>query len=113
MTTARSCPDCEQNKHHNCDGRAWDNDADDYTPCPCAHTGHGEATARCDLSGLLVDQCACRVHAPKPPAPEYVIVARFHARFDSTCPGWGNAIEETDPIARTEDGDYICSGCAS
>jgi len=68
---------------------------------------------RCELSDLPVDQCACRIHAPKPPTPDYVIVARFHARFDSTCPGCGNAIEETDPIARTQDGDYICSRCAS
>jgi hypothetical protein len=45
MTAVRSCPDCEQGKHHNCDGRAWDNDADDFAPCPCAHTGHGDATA--------------------------------------------------------------------
>lgn len=31
----RSCPECEQNKHTNCTGEAWDNDADAPTVCPC------------------------------------------------------------------------------
>jgi hypothetical protein len=115
MTTVRSCPDCEQGKHFNCDGRAWDNDADDYAPCPCAHTGHGQATARCDLSGLLVDQCACRIHTPPEPdrAIDRAIVARFPARFDSQCENCGDRMSEGDPIARTQDGDYICQRCAS
>jgi hypothetical protein len=68
---------------------------------------------RCELSELPVDQCACRIHEPKPPAPEYVITARFPARFDSECDGCGNAMAEGDPIARTDDGDYICERCAS
>jgi len=114
VSAARSCPDCEQGKHHNCDGRAWDNDADDFAPCPCAHTGHGDATARCELTELLVDQCACRIHAPVSITPnDYVIVARFPARFDSRCDGCDNAMAESDPSARTQDGDYICSACAS
>jgi len=32
----RSCPDCEQGKHANCTGEAWDNDADAPTACPCS-----------------------------------------------------------------------------
>ena len=114
LMEVRDCPDCEQGKHHNCDGRAWDNDADDFAPCPCAHTGHGDATARCELTELLVDQCACRIHAPVSITPnDYVIVARFPARFDSRCDGCDNAMAESDPIARTQDGDYVCSECAS
>jgi len=31
----RACPDCEQGKHRNCTGQAWDNDADAPTVCPC------------------------------------------------------------------------------
>lgn len=27
------CPECQQGKPQNCDGRAWDAVADDYTPC--------------------------------------------------------------------------------
>lgn len=36
----RACPDCEQGKHRNCDGVTWDNEADDFTKCPCAEAGH-------------------------------------------------------------------------
>ena len=37
----RSCPDCEQGKHSNCTGEAWDNDTDAPTVCPCSinHAG--------------------------------------------------------------------------
>jgi hypothetical protein len=38
---SRSCPDCEQGKHRNCTGEAWDNDADDFAPCPCGDLIHG------------------------------------------------------------------------
>lgn len=31
-----TCPECREGKHQNCDGRAWDNAKDDYTPCNCA-----------------------------------------------------------------------------
>jgi hypothetical protein len=68
---------------------------------------------RCELSDLPTDQCACRIHAPKPPDSEYVIVAKFPARFDSNCENCGDRMHEGDPIARTQDGDYICSACMS
>ena len=71
---------------------------------------------RCDLSGLLVDQCACRIHAPAPQRLEtrdYVITARFPARFNSHCDECDSPMLEGDPIARTDDGDYLCKGCAS
>jgi hypothetical protein len=68
---------------------------------------------RCDMSGLLVDQCACRIHAPEPTKTGIVVVARFPARFDSECDACGDDMDEGDPIARTDDGDYICAGCAS
>lgn len=29
------CPECEQGKHANCDGWAWDFDADEKTQCQC------------------------------------------------------------------------------
>lgn len=30
-----ACPECEQGKHGNCDGWAWDFDADEKTQCQC------------------------------------------------------------------------------
>jgi hypothetical protein len=32
----RACPDCEQGKHANCTGEAWDNNTDAPTVCPCS-----------------------------------------------------------------------------
>jgi hypothetical protein len=29
------CPECVQGKHQNCDGQAWDFDADEPTGCGC------------------------------------------------------------------------------
>jgi len=41
-------------------------------------------SARCDLSDLPVEQCACRIHAPKDePAPSG---RGFVARYDGECP---------------------------
>jgi hypothetical protein len=34
------CPECAAGKHGNCDGRTWDNLADDYAVCPCSDAGH-------------------------------------------------------------------------
>jgi hypothetical protein len=69
-------------------------------------------SARCELSDLLIEECACRIHTPARPPSDYVITARFLARFDSKCDGCGNAMDEGDPIARTEDSDYICEACS-
>lgn len=30
------CPECRQGKHVNCDGEAWDTEADQPTTCACA-----------------------------------------------------------------------------
>lgn len=35
-----ACPECDQGKHGNCDGTAWDVEADALTTCPCAEAGH-------------------------------------------------------------------------
>ena len=69
---------------------------------------------RCDLSDLPVDQCACRIHAPVSITPsEYVITARFPARFNSYCDACDAPMAAGASIARTDEGDYICDGCAS
>ena len=31
------CPECHAGKHRNCDGTAWDVDADEPTTCGCEH----------------------------------------------------------------------------
>lgn len=36
----RACPDCEQGKHQNCTGYAWDTKTDQETVCPCAAKLH-------------------------------------------------------------------------
>lgn len=41
MSTISNCPECEQNKHDNCDGTSWDHDADAPAACPCWEGGHG------------------------------------------------------------------------
>jgi len=67
---------------------------------------------RCDLSDLLVSECACRIHAkPAPKCAESEIVARFPARFDSNCDDCGARMREGDPIAKTHDDEYICERC--
>ena len=71
---------------------------------------------RCELSDLPADQCACLVHAPKPDPMEtrdYVITARFFARFNSYCDECDSPMREGEPIARTDQGEYICLGCAA
>lgn len=49
MTDERSiieqpiCPECQQGKHGNCNGEAWDMLGDHPTPCACGDHGHDEA----------------------------------------------------------------------
>ena len=34
-------PECRDGKHPNCDGQAWDDDADELTACRCSCHGGG------------------------------------------------------------------------
>jgi hypothetical protein len=34
------CPECKAGKHINCDGQAWDDDADQAVTCVCREVGH-------------------------------------------------------------------------
>lgn len=34
------CPECEQGKHGNCDGTAWDDELDELTTCRCNDHAH-------------------------------------------------------------------------
>lgn len=42
-------------------------------------------TARCDLSDLPVEMCACRIHGPKEPIELPPSIHAFMARFDGEC----------------------------
>lgn len=68
-------------------------------------------TGRCDLSDLLVEECACRVHGPAEPAPGRpgpVIAARYPGR----CSGCDGPIVVGDPIRHAgTDGAYVHEGC--
>jgi hypothetical protein len=35
--TTQACPECRAGKHRNCDGTAWDVEADALVDCPCNH----------------------------------------------------------------------------
>lgn len=35
-----ACPECNQSKHQNCNGIAWDEVNDEAIPCICALAGH-------------------------------------------------------------------------
>lgn len=37
------CPECRAGKCINCDGEAWDDEADAPTVCACAEAGHDQA----------------------------------------------------------------------
>lgn len=68
---------------------------------------------RCDLSDLLVTECACRIHAPTEPdlssgEPGPVFVARYHGR----CSGCGTHIHDGDRIRHAgTPGAYIHEEC--
>lgn len=40
--TSWVCPECEQGKHRNCNGTAWDFDADELVPCGCTESVCGQ-----------------------------------------------------------------------
>jgi hypothetical protein len=39
-TAVAICPECQQGKHQNCEGQAWDDAADAPGPCACADPAH-------------------------------------------------------------------------
>lgn len=63
---------------------------------------------RCELSDLLVAECACRIHGPKDP----MIVAgyAFEARFEGACRRCWESIDVGDDIC-LHDGAYVHAHC--
>jgi hypothetical protein len=41
-SSAPICPECEQGKHPNCNGEAWDSVTDSITDCKCPRCMRGE-----------------------------------------------------------------------
>lgn len=61
-------------------------------------------TVICDLSDLPVDQCACRLHAPKAvPLGVETVGQPFPAHYPGECARCGSPIVEGDQIARAAD----------
>jgi hypothetical protein len=40
MPEDHMCPECQQGKHQNCDGLAWDFEIDKLTHCDCEEVSH-------------------------------------------------------------------------
>lgn len=69
---------------------------------------------RCDLSDLPVEQCACRIHGPKPEAPEQRhVLARIEAQYPSTCQACGERFPAGERIALDMTLGWLHEGCAS
>lgn len=67
---------------------------------------------RCERSDLLASQCAhCRGDVLES-EPDFVVVARFPAKYAGVCAACGEPFEVEDRIGRTDDGDYVCEVCA-
>lgn len=67
----------------------------------------------CEFSDLPADQCAC-THC-KPDASDYAgieISYRFEAKFASTI-DCGHRVQLGDLVAKTVDGEHVCSRCAA
>lgn len=62
-------------------------------------------TERCDLTDLLVDQCACRAHRSGAPVVEPVetVGQPFAAQYHGLCGSCDGRIAEGDMIVRAAD----------
>lgn len=73
---------------------------------------------RCDITELLVAECACRLHRNLPdpgadPKPQRAFAAPgpwFAARFASRCP-CGEPVQEGDEIRADGQGQYVGRCC--
>lgn len=71
-----------------------------------------EVTERCEVTDLLVDQCACPQHrgGTEPTAVE-TVGQPFEASYKGWCPLCEKGIRVGDQIARLADGDgYVHAG---
>lgn len=74
-------------------------------------------TARCDLTDLPADMCACRVHSPQPPPAAGVVrelpqPGWMEARFPGACMGCGERFTAGTHIRFDgETGGWIAECC--
>ena len=70
-----------------------------------------EVSARCDLSDLPVEQCACRIHGPKElQKPTTIRTGQpFPAQFGGYCEAGSDRIHVGDLIVRVEVADGVFS----
>ena len=75
-------------------------------------------TARCDLTDLPVDQCACRLHAPQAPAGHVRTVEHprpgwFEARYPGQCRACGEPFTAGTHITGTDGSDGWTAECCA
>ena len=69
------------------------------------------ADKRCDDTGLLVAQCACKLHAPAPVREPIGVSAVFTARWDGQCGECGASFEEGERVGFDTEDTLICGEC--
>lgn len=71
------------------------------------------ADQRCELTELLVDQCAhCRPTQP-PATDDRDLGPWTTAHYDGECPDCGDPITPGDTIRSDGDGDWLCERCGT
>jgi hypothetical protein len=66
------CPECQQGKHQNCDGTAWDNQADAPGTCHCPDPSHQVSSDQTWLRGSWMQTFTGRKFYPLDPRPEEI-----------------------------------------
>lgn len=85
--TALTCRECTEGKHGNCDGTAWDNDADAAVACLCDDQQHV-------IDGLTATPLD--VHLDDLRADVLTAQAALFAVVISACPGEHRIIQHRD-----------------
>lgn len=72
--------------------------------------------ARCDLSDLPVDQCACRIHGPaeeRRQPQNFTVLARIEAQYPGHCRACGDDYAVSDRITLVVTLGWIHEECAA
>jgi hypothetical protein len=76
------CHECSEAKHRNCDGTAWDNEADAQAPCTCPDPSHS-AEKDAGIEPVCMERVGCHDY-----------------RHGTDCPmyDWGRSIDSGRPL---------------
>jgi len=66
---------------------------------------------RCDLTDLLVDQCACQTHRGEPAPDAGIRSGGVVAKFPGICSGCGDRIAIGDLITAVDSGGWVHAIC--